>query len=184
MRKKQLIIVTVTALATSVMLSSCLGSFAMFNKVKAWNEQVGDKFINEVIFVAMWILPVYQLSFAADLLVLNSIEFWSGSNPLIAQQVQYIDGKAARYRVERDATGYAITNLKDNTVTRFNFNAGDNSWSLQNGNEAPIKFMSWQDDTHVNMLTRDGSFATVELSQAGVMAYRQLVVSDELFALH
>ena len=33
----------------------------------------------------MWILPVYELSFVADLFILNSIEFWSGSNPALAQ---------------------------------------------------------------------------------------------------
>ena len=85
MRKKQLIMATVVALSASMMMQSCIGSFALFNKVKRWNDQVDNKFVNELIFVAMWILPVYELSFAADLLILNSIEFWSGSNPALAQ---------------------------------------------------------------------------------------------------
>ncbi len=182
MRKKHLIIATVVALSASMMMQSCIGSFALFNKVKAWNDHVGDKFVNEIVFVAMWILPVYELSFAADLLILNSIEFWSGNNPALAQ-TQVIDGKDARYLVARNASGYTITNMTTKQVTRFNFNAQDNSWSLVN-NGQEVKLFNFVDDTHVNVINRDGGYTTVELSQPGVMAYQQLVgVGGTAFAL-
>ena len=173
MRKKQLIIATVVALSASMMMQSCIGSFALYNKVKDWNERVGNKFVNEVVFVAMWILPVYELSFAADLFILNSIEFWSGTNPALAS-TQVIDGKDARYEVASNEQGYTITNLKTNQVTRFNFDAKDNSWSIENNGEE-VKLLSFVDDTHVSVLTRNGSYTTVELSQPGVLAYQQLV---------
>lgn len=184
MRKKNLILVTVVALSASMMMQSCIGSFALFNKVKNWNDHVGDKFVNELVFVAMWILPVYELSFAADLFILNSIEFWSGTNPALAQaETKVVDGKDAQYLVARDATGYTITNTTTKHVTRFNFNASDNSWSLEN-NGQEVKLFTFVDDTHVNMLTRDGSYTTVELSQPGVLAYQQLVgIGGTAFAL-
>lgn len=175
MKKKSLIIATVVALSASMMMQSCIGSFALFNKVKTWNEHVGDKFVNELVFVAMWILPVYELSFVADLFILNTIEFWSGSNPaLAAAETKVIDGKDAQYLVARDATGYEITNMTTKQVTRFNFNAEDNSWSIEN-NGQEVKLFSFVDDTHVNVLLRDGSYTTIELSQAGVLAYQDLV---------
>ena len=173
MRKRHLIVATVVALSASMMMQSCIGSFALFNKVRAWNDQVGDKFVNEIVFVAMWILPVYELSFMADMLILNSIEFWSGSNPALAQTT-FIDGKDAQYKVDRDATGYAITNMKTKQVTRFNFNAQENSWSLEN-NGQETKLFTFVDDTHVSVPTRDGNYTTVELSQPGVLAYQELV---------
>lgn len=173
MRKKHLIIATVVALSASMMMQSCIGSFALYNKVKDWNEQVGNKFVNEIVFVAMWILPVYELSFAADLLILNSIEFWSGTNPALAQ-TKVIDGKDAQYLVASNEAGYTITNLKTKKETRFNFNAQDNSWSIENNGEE-VKLFSYVDDTHVNVLTRDGSYTTLELSQPGVLAYQQLI---------
>lgn len=173
MRKKHLIIATVVALSASMMMQSCIGSFALFNKVKAWNDHVGDKFVNEIVFVAMWILPVYELCFAADLFILNSIEFWSGENPALAE-AKVIDGKDAQYLVARDATGYAITNMTTKQVTRFNFSAQDNSWSLEN-NGQEVKLFTFVDDTHIDVLTRDGSYTRVELSQAGVLAYEELV---------
>jgi len=173
MRKKHLIIATVVALSASMMMQSCIGSFALFNKVKTWNEHVGDKFVNEIVFVAMWILPVYELCFAADLLVLNSIEFWSGTNPALAQ-TKVIDGKDAQYLVARNEAGYTITNMTTKQVTRFNFNAEDNSWSLEN-NGQEVKLFTFVDDTHIDVITRDGSYTRVELSQPGVLAYQQLI---------
>ena len=175
MRKKHLIVATVVALSASMMMQSCIGSFALFNKVKNWNDHVGDKFVNELVFVAMWILPVYELSFAADLLILNSIEFWSGTNPALAQnETRVVDGKDAQYLVARNAEGYSITNMKTNQVTRFVFDAQNNSWSLDNNGEQ-VKLFTFVDDTHVDMLTRDGSYKTVELSQSGVLAYQEMV---------
>ena len=182
MRKKKLIVATVVALSASLMMQSCIGSFALYNKVKAWNDQVGDKFVNELVFVAMWILPVYELSFAADIFILNTIEFWSGTNPALAE-TKVIDGKDAQYLVASNENGYTITNMKTKQVTRFNFNAKDNSWWLEN-NGQEVKLFTFVDDTHVDMLTRDGSYTTVELSQPGVLAYEQLIgVAGGAFAL-
>ena len=163
-------------------MQSCIGSFALFNKVKNWNEHVGDKFVNELVFVAMWILPVYELSFVADLFILNTIEFWSGTNPALAE-TKVIDGKDAQYLVARNQNGYVITNMKTNQETRFNFNAQDNSWSLEN-NGQEVKLFTFVDDTHVDIINRDGGYTRVELSQPGVLAYQQLVGVDGVaFAL-
>ena len=38
-------------MSMSLVLSSCIGSFGLTNKVKAWNEGLGDKFVNELVFV-------------------------------------------------------------------------------------------------------------------------------------
>ena len=182
MKKKHLIVATVVALSASMMMQSCIGSFALFNKVKNWNEHVGDKFVNELVFVAMWILPVYELSFVADLFILNTIEFWSGTNPALAE-TKVIDGKDAQYLVARNQNGYVITNMKTNQKTRFNFNAQDNSWSLEN-NGQEVKLFTFVDDTHVDIINREGGYTRVELSQPGVLAYQQLVGVDGVaFAL-
>ena len=182
MRKKQLVVATVVALSASMMMQSCIGSFALYNKVKDWNEHVGTKFVNEIVFVAMWILPVYELSFAADLFILNSIEFWSGENPALAQ-TKVVDGKDAKYLVASNEEGYTITNMKTKQVTRFNFDVKDNSWSIENNGEE-VKLFTFVDDTHVDVLTRDGSYTRVELSQPGVLAYQQLAgIGGVAFAL-
>ena len=69
-------------LSMSLMLSSCIGSFNLTNKVKDWNESLGNKFVSELVFIGMHIIPVYPLTIMADAVVLNSIEFWTGSSAL------------------------------------------------------------------------------------------------------
>lgn len=180
MKKSYLTVAVVLSLAASLTLSSCFGTFALTNKVISWNKQVGDKFVNELVFVAMWILPVYELSMLADMLVLNSIEFWSGNNPVVAE-TKVIDGKDAKYLVACDEKGYTITNLDDKTQVKFNFDEANNAWSIEaNGEEH--KLFTYVDDTHVNMICPDGSYKTVELSHQGVWAYEQMVSSQLQYA--
>lgn len=178
MRKFYLTVAVALTLASSMMFSSCIGSFALYNKVLSWNKQVGSKFVNELVFVAFWILPVYELSGIADLLVLNSIEFWSGENPVHAS-TKVVDGKDAKYLVKCDEKGYVITNLTDKSVVRFDFDQASKTWSVDAGN-GEHKFMQWVDDTHVKMITGDGTMRQVELSEQGVWAYEQMVGAANL----
>jgi hypothetical protein len=71
-------------LSVSLMLSSCIGSFNLTNKVKAWNEGLGDKFVNELVFIALHVVPVYEIAIFIDAVVLNSVEFWTGDK-LVAE---------------------------------------------------------------------------------------------------
>ena len=83
----------------------------------------------------------------------------------------------------RNETGYTITNMTTKQVTRFNFNAQDNSWSLEN-NGQEVKLFTFVDDTHIDVITRDGSYTRVELSEPGVLAYQELVgINGMAFAL-
>lgn len=175
MKKKCLSVAVVLAIGSSMLFTSCIGSFALTNKVISWNQQVGSKFVNELVFFAFWILPVYELSALADILVINSIEFWSGTNPMSAS-TKVIQGEDGRYLVKCDKTGYTITSERDKSVVRFNFNQEENSWAIE-ANGVSNTFMTFVDDTHVKMITPTGDFKVLELSQAGVYAYREMAVA-------
>ncbi len=62
--------------------SACFGTFQATKKVYAFNKGVGDKWVVEVVFLAMNIIPVYGLAAAGDALIFNAIEFWTGENPM------------------------------------------------------------------------------------------------------
>jgi hypothetical protein len=172
MKKHFVSVAIVMALAGSMLCTSCIGKFALSNKLLSWNHQIGSKFTNELVFFAFWILPVYEATMIADVLILNSIEFWSGTNP-IAQGTSVIEGHDGRYLVECDGKGYTITSENDGVAVRLDFDATDRSWSLTT-DEGSYKFMTFVDDTHVNMITPSGDYQLVELSEAGLMAYSQL----------
>lgn len=79
--KKTSIKALICLLTGSVLYSSCIGSFSLFNQYAEWQRTMSDnKYVNAVVgFVLMpFVVPVCLL---ADTLVLNSIEFWSGENP-------------------------------------------------------------------------------------------------------
>lgn len=181
MKKNYLTVALICTVCASMTLPSCIGSFSLTNKLLSWNNQVGGKFVNELVFFAFWILPVYEVSGLADLLVLNSIEFWSGSNP-VAKGKKVIEGNDDKYLVECDGKGYTIKSENDGSVVRLDFDADDQSWSYQVPGGERHTIFTFIDDTHVSMPTPDGSTMTVELSDAGLYAY-QAVVSGANFAM-
>ena len=175
MKKKHLTVALFIALASSFTFSSCIGSFALTNKVMEWNNQVSSKFENAVIFTAFWIVPVYEITAIADAIVINTIEFWSGTNPIEAN-TQIIDGKDAKYQIDRHQYGYTITNLADNSVIKFHFTQESNSWSIEaNGHTYPL--MQFVDDNHIKVIAPNNTFEIIELSQQGVLAYQDIIYS-------
>lgn len=179
MKRKYFTVAAVLLCAGSLMFSSCIGSFALTNKLLSWNKQVGSKFVNELVFVAFWILPVYEVSGLADILVINSIEFWSGSNP-VAQGRTVIDGQDGRYLVDCDGKGYTITSENDGSKVRLDFDVEEQTWSA-NINGQSYELMTFIDDNHISMPAPDGTRTVVELSQDGLWAYQQLA-SESLMA--
>lgn len=179
MKKTYLSAAVILTVGASLTFSSCIGSFSLTNKLLDWNKGVSNKFVNELIFFAFWVLPVYEVTALADVLVLNSIEFWSGDNP-VAKGTKVIEGQdGTKYLVECDGKGYTITSQNDGSVVRLDFDSADKSWSvIADGKE--VKLMTFIDDSHVKMLDADGGYQVVELSQAGIMAY-QSMVSGNIF---
>ena len=175
--KKIVIPVAILALLCSS-LSSCMGQFALSKNLYAWNEQISNKFVNELVFVAFWILPVYEVCGLADVLVLNSIEFWSGDNPMTAS-IKTIDTDHGRYLVECDGKGYDIKLETTGESYRLEFASETQTWKLEfDGKEYPL--MTFVDNNHVSMPTPDGKWQTVELSPSGVLAYKEMASATML----
>ncbi|MCM1028781.1 MAG: DUF3332 domain-containing protein [Pseudoflavonifractor sp.] len=164
--------IIMAALMLGGSLSSCIGSFALTNKLLTWNRHIDSKFVNELVFVAFWILPVYEVSGLADLLVINSIEFWSGNNPVTASTRTVTGTDGERYLVETDATGYSITTLASGEKVRLEYIASDDAWDFIGLSGTRTRLMTYVDDSHIALPTADGRQAIVEVSAEGVMAYR------------
>ena len=68
--------------AAAVLASGCYGPFNLTRRLYQWNGQVGDKWEKELVFLLLVALPVYQLTTFGDAVVFNSMEFWTGNNPV------------------------------------------------------------------------------------------------------
>ncbi|MCH5327794.1 MAG: DUF3332 domain-containing protein [Coprobacter sp.] len=176
MKKSKLTLFLAVLLSGSILFSSCIGSFSLTTKLHGWNNNIGNKFVNELVFLAFCILPVYEISLMADYLVLNSIEFWSGSNP-IAESTHHIKGENSNFLVKSHKKGYTIINEDTNTSMDLVFDKNDKSWSaVCNGKN--VKLMTFIDDNHVDMYNANGEAVTIELSQAGVLTYQDMVKNN------
>ena len=71
------------AAVLSLHVSGCFGSFALTRNIYGLNERISDnKFVRWLVFLGFTIIPVYGVGTLVDVLVFNSLEFWTGSNPL------------------------------------------------------------------------------------------------------
>lgn len=76
---------TVIVLVFSLGSAGCMGNFVAHTKLAAWNQKAtGEKWLNELIFIGLIVVPVYEVVWLADALVFNSVEFWTGKNPMAA----------------------------------------------------------------------------------------------------
>lgn len=180
MKKVYIKVSVVMTLGLSLITTSCIGSFSLTNQLLSWNKTVSNKFVNELVFIAFCVIPVYEVTAVADILVLNSIEFWSGKNPVTAD-TRIVEGSDGKYLVESDSKGYTITSQQDGSTVRLDYNDSDDSWSVQTP-DGPVKFMSFVDTDHVKLLDSKGQYQIVELSQAGVMAYQSANENIQLMA--
>lgn len=175
MKRKSLALVCV--LCSSILLSSCIGSFALFNKMKNWNQGIGNKFVNELVFVALNIVPVYGVVYLADILVINSIEFWSGDNPVASTgEVKKVKGENADYLVETLENGYSITTENGENAMELLYNKEANMWSVVSDGVSSDLIKINEDGT-AQLYLPDGETMNVTLDAQGVLAARELTMS-------
>jgi hypothetical protein len=69
--------------ALALLASGCFGEFAATRALYKWNSEVSpNKWLRWLVFLVLAILPVYGLFVLADAIVINTIEFFSGKNPV------------------------------------------------------------------------------------------------------
>jgi hypothetical protein len=78
MMKKSIAVVLIVAFFTT----GCTGSFNLTRKVYNFHRSQTDKWSDELCFLLVALIPVYSLATLADAIVFNSIEFWTGKNPV------------------------------------------------------------------------------------------------------
>ncbi len=78
---------TAALLVTAATASGCYGQFALTRALYDWNGRATpNKVANSALTWAMILIPVYAVAGVVDFLVLNTIEFWSGTNPVVSQR--------------------------------------------------------------------------------------------------
>lgn len=91
MKRKTMIRRIIAAIVMGSFLTAttaCFGPFNLTRNVYHWNSgikgsgEVSDKWMKEFVFFGMIIIPVYMFATLLDAFVFNSIQFWTGDNPV------------------------------------------------------------------------------------------------------
>lgn len=180
MRKNKMTLAC-AVLAGSLLFTSCIGSFKLWNNLKDWNQGVSNKFVNELLFIALHIVPVYEIAYLADVLVLNSIEFWSGSNPVASNETKEIKGENGEYLVQTNENGYTITNKEDNQSMNLVYNKENKTWNAVTATEN-IELVRMNENGTVSINMQNGTSMTVMPDMQGVAAARAAIGSTIFFA--
>ena len=72
----------IAAITLSILLTGCTGPFVLTGKLHDWQTSFDEKWVDEVAFLGCVILPAYGLCMLGDAIIFNSVEFWTGDNPM------------------------------------------------------------------------------------------------------
>lgn len=178
MKTRFLKIGIVAVVSCSLLFSSCIGPFRLSSKLLTWNQTVGDKFVNAILFIVL--SPAYVVTLTGDLLLFNSIEFWTGDNPIEAGLVKKVQGDNGVYTVETLEDGYRVEDEAGKEV-KFIYDKESNTWSLVE-NEKTTKLITIDDDNkNAIVYLPNGEECNVELSDRGVLALQQYVDNSSVY---
>jgi len=134
--------------------TACYGGFNLTRKLHRWNGTMGGKWINWLIFLLLTIVPVYEVCLLVDALVLNSIEFWSGHNP-----VSVAAGDAKVLRVVRVAEDRVRIERQD--APSLEVQLGDRFADLHVEGYGPLARIFEDDDGNTLLFDRAGKLTHV-----------------------
>lgn len=161
--------------------SGCFGEFALVRKVYTWNQDVsGSKFVQTLLFYAMNIIPVYGIAAFVDVIILNLIEFWSGSNPLAMNEgdyeMQLVNVKGVEYKMEATKDTFTSTQLtgdRAGEVQVLKYDRCDNTWKVSTKDVQDMAVMTFLngDAEQVRVYTGQGSIdlSTTDMADAAVL---------------
>ena len=181
MKKRTIHIALALVLSFSMLNTSCIGSFSLTNNVLNWNKSIGNKFVNELVFIVFCGI-VYPITSIADALVINSIEFWSGSNPMASVgDVKKVKGENGNYLVETLENGYSITKEGETASMELIYDKDLNTWNVV-ADGVSTELLQMNNDGTAQITLPNGEDMTVTLDAQGISAARQATMVNTYYA--
>lgn len=164
------IIALLVVLILMVYVAGCYGSFALTKKLYQWNGTVGDKWMNSIVmWVLMWI-PVYNAAGFIDLVVLNTVEFWTGSNPMAMKagetETKYATSDGKTYKIEMTQNNMSIIETagpdKGKSIS-LTYSPENGNWTMNDGKVNTI--IASMNNKNMKFFYPNGDAKTIQIAE-------------------
>lgn len=165
------IMIGLLSLITVSASMNCYGGFVATKKIYNWNGGLGNKWVNTIVMWVMIIIPVYPIATFVDFVILNTLEFWTGSNPLAMKE-----GESETQMVQHNGKEYQITATKNQFEIRemvagkagspvlLQYQPQDSAWYVKaNGRSMKISEGADLSQEQVRLFHPDGKSVEVKL---------------------
>jgi len=163
-------IISLISLVSILGTMNCNGGFVATRKIYNWNHNLGNKWVQSIVMWLMIIVPVYPVVMViGDFIILNALEFWTGSNPLAMKpgesetQLVHKDGK--EYEITARQNQFEIREIADGKrgePAYLTFRPVENAWYAETkGKSAKVSELT--EEGKVKLFHPDGRVAEVNL---------------------
>lgn len=133
---KKSIAALVIVFMSVVFLTECYGQYALFKRFHSWNgKAIKNKWLKSCVHLIFWIIPVYGICLLVDFFILNTLEFWTGSNPLAMgpddKEIQVVKYKGEQFQITATQNRFDIKQLtgkKAGNITSLVFDPIQSAW--------------------------------------------------------
>lgn len=146
------------------LFTGCYGKFQLTRKVYEINGQVKDKFLRSATTWAFIIIPVYGVAALLDFVLFNTVEFWTGKNPIAmgekeffyakGEELFYIKAKKVGSNISYSIRHYNGDVFQDKLEINWDLKTG-NSEALLNKNNVIERYKAYHTDGEVKV-EKDG----------------------------
>lgn len=182
MKKTSYLVAALLMLAAAPTLTSCfVGSYSCLNKMWEWNNNLtGNKYLNAIL---AYVLAPFEFTIGGflDPLIFNTIEFWTGSNPMAATQI--VTGQdGLLYAVAPNGQGgYTVTCQQTGQQMEYIFDQQNRAWSAA-FDGMNVKLFTLTQEPSVVLCSFNGQEMNVSLDEQGLMALEAIDLNDGLVA--
>lgn len=165
-RITRLVSIALLAIFIVVGVFGCYGNMSLTKKVYHFNGSVGNKFVQSIVNWAFWVCPVYEAAMFMDIVFFNTIEFWTGNNPISMNEgekvIKYAEGKNGEYKLEISQNKIVVTELANNNIMELNYEPATESWFMNsNGTKQKI---SYTDGQQIILLSPSGEELSLNMN--------------------
>lgn len=184
MKKITLTGLSIILLGIGTIQTSCFGQFKLTQKVWEFNDDIGGdnipgRFLKTIVFWVMNIIPVYGIAATIDVIILNVIEFWSGSNPMAMNEgdieIQNLTRNGIDYKITATKNKFHVKQLSGKEAGRESslfYNPDNLSWNVEVADQSIMVAQYVKDEINkevsVVLFKANGESIKVPFSEEGL----------------